>query len=226
MGSPQHCFTRLKSAAGIGSRPAYPTDRSEPSSDAESISTWHTVRQPRCEYSFWPSREASSSPVSHVVLEGLRGQGLHDEAAQPAALEVRLGDDLVENRRVAHHEHPPAGGNRLAGVHHGVVDAVVRGRLRFRSSSESQGSSASWVSMSTIIMVWEAEVTFSPCCCGQVRVAADVVGQDGQDPGGRFRRFAGQLGELGVRGIVGEVFPFLVVSARSAAGNRPSVRVS
>jgi|GEM_PF-2218665 len=26
-----------------------PTDRSAPSSDVESMSTWHTVRQPRCE---------------------------------------------------------------------------------------------------------------------------------------------------------------------------------
>ena len=38
----------------------------------------------------------------------------------------------------------------------------VRDVSSLRSSSESQGSSESWVSMSTIIMVWEAEVTWRP----------------------------------------------------------------
>ena len=63
--------------------------------------------------------------------------------------------------------------------------------------------------MSTIIMVWEAEVTFSPCCCAQDGVPGHIVGEDGEDPGRRFGRLCRQRRELRVGGIVGEVFPFV-----------------
>ncbi|MCY1250660.1 hypothetical protein D9M72_643190 [compost metagenome] len=58
---------------------------------------------------------------------------------------------------------------------------------------------------------------------GEVGISCDVVGKDGEDPGRRLGRLGSQLGEFGVRGIVGEIFPFLR-GVRAQRGRKAAFR--